>query len=131
MKISITLKTLIAIIVLMLVAVISFNSGYLKSQLDDSKYSDRYTVSVEETLSPEELAEIEEMLAAEDKLMVNINTASAEELDKLNGIGPALAERIIQYREENGAFKNKYDIMDVSGIGGGIYDKIRDNICVN
>lgn len=131
MRISITLKTLIMIVTAMLIAVLSFNSGYFKSQLDASKYSDKYTVSVEKTPGPEELAELEAALSAEDKLMVNINTATAEELDKLNGIGPALAERVIQYREEHGAFENKYDIMDVSGIGSGIYEKIKENICVN
>ncbi len=128
MKISIALKTLIIIVALMLVSLVSFSSGYFKSQADNSKYSDKYTVRVERTAGPE--VSVDE-LPAEEKLMVNINTATAEELDKLSGIGPVLAERIIQYRETNGAFEYTYDIMDVSGIGSGIYSKIRDNICVS
>ena len=48
---------------------------------------------------------------------VNINTAGAAELDSLPGIGPALAERIIQYRQTNGLFQNPQDLMNVSGIG--------------
>ncbi|AQS59925.1 ComEA family DNA-binding protein [Desulforamulus ferrireducens] len=48
---------------------------------------------------------------------VNINTASAAELDSLPGIGPALAERIIQYRQTNGLFQEPRDLLNVSGIG--------------
>lgn len=48
---------------------------------------------------------------------VNINTAGAAELDSLPGIGPALAERIIQYRQTNGLFQSAQDLMNVSGIG--------------
>ena len=131
MRISITVKTLIKMAAVLVAVVISFQSGYFKSQLDDSKYSDRYTVSVEKTPSPEELAEMEQTLAVEEKLLININTASAEELEKLPGIGPALAERIIEHREANGSFKRRYDIMDVSGIGAGIYSDIKENICVS
>lgn len=131
MKISITPKTLITIIAFMGVAVLGFNSGYFKSQLDGSRYSDKYIVSVEKVWNSAETAGTEESPETQDGLMVNINTASADELMKLNGIGEKLAERIIKYREENGAFQNRYDIMDVSGIGTGIYDNIRDNICVS
>ena len=48
---------------------------------------------------------------------ININTASAEELVKLDRIGPQYAERIIQYRESNGPFEKPEDIMKVKGIG--------------
>lgn len=59
---------------------------------------------------------------------VNINTASAEELMKLTGIGEKLAARIIAYREENGAFGQPQDITLVPGIGDGIYSKICTDI---
>lgn len=48
---------------------------------------------------------------------VNINTATAEELDELPGIGPALAEAIIQYRTEHGSFASEEELIQVSGIG--------------
>ena len=59
---------------------------------------------------------------------VNINTASAEELMTLTGIGEKLAERIIAYREENGAFEQPQDITLVPGIAEGIYSKICTDI---
>ena len=62
--------------------------------------------------------------------MININTAGAEELQMLSGIGPAKASAIISYREKNGNFLTKEQIMNVSGIGQGTFDKIKDNISV-
>lgn len=55
---------------------------------------------------------------------ININTASAAELDNLPGVGPALAARIIQYRTDNGPFLNPEDLQNVSGIGPKTYEKM-------
>ena len=62
--------------------------------------------------------------------LININTASASELMELNGIGETKAEAIIAYREEHGAFGSTEEIMQVSGIGQGTFDKIKDEITV-
>ncbi|WP_276620768.1 helix-hairpin-helix domain-containing protein [Syntrophomonas wolfei] len=62
---------------------------------------------------------------------VNINKAPASELaDKLNGIGPALSQRIVDYREANGAFEKIEDIKNVSGIGEKKFEAIKEHITV-
>ena len=60
--------------------------------------------------------------------IVKINTASAEDLDTLEGVGPAIAQRIIDYRTENGGFKSVEEIKLVPGIGGKMFEKIKDEI---
>lgn len=62
---------------------------------------------------------------------IDINSAGAEELDLLPGIGPVLAERIVQYREENGDFDEISEIREVSGIGDRIFRKISAYIVAN
>lgn len=57
--------------------------------------------------------------------IININTADISELDKLAGVGPALAQRIIDYREKNGGFKDVNEIKMVSGIGDKLFEKIK------
>lgn len=61
---------------------------------------------------------------------VNINTATLEELTTLPGIGDTRARAIIDYREQNGAFGNIEDIMQVTGIKEKSFSKIKDSICV-
>ncbi|WP_019851247.1 helix-hairpin-helix domain-containing protein [Desulfitobacterium sp. PCE1] len=62
--------------------------------------------------------------------LININTADITELDKLPGIGPVLAERIIQYRTEHGPFLQPEDLKKVSGIGNKTYAKMADLVTV-
>ena len=62
--------------------------------------------------------------------MVNINTADEKELDKLPGIGPAMAKRIVEYRTENGAFQAPEEIKRVKGIGDAKYEKMKDKIAL-
>ncbi len=61
---------------------------------------------------------------------INLNTASQAELETLPGIGPALAENIISYRQEHGPFVIIDEIQNVSGIGPAKFEKIRDLITV-
>ena len=61
---------------------------------------------------------------------VNVNTAGAEELQTLPGVGPATAKAIIAWREENGRFRSVDDLLDVSGIGKATLAKFRDRVSV-
>lgn len=65
------------------------------------------------------------------KVIVNINTASVQELCTIRMIGETKAKAIVNYREKYGAFKDKADIIKVYGIGEKTYEKIKDSICVN
>ena len=67
---------------------------------------------------------------AEEGGKININTASVEELIKLNRIGPKYAERIVQYRETNGPFVKVEDIVMVKGIGPKTLEANKDVITV-
>ena len=62
--------------------------------------------------------------------LININTAGSEELQQISGIGPVTAEKIIRYREENGAFGSVEDITNVSGIGEKTLEKMKPQITV-
>ncbi|MGW8459821.1 helix-hairpin-helix domain-containing protein [Bacillus atrophaeus] len=62
--------------------------------------------------------------------LININTASLEELQAISGVGPSKAEAIIAYREENGKFQAVEDITNVSGIGEKSFEKIKSAITV-
>ena len=67
---------------------------------------------------------------AHDAGLVDINTATQEQLEGLPGIGPAIAGRIIDYRAEHGPFEKIADIVKVSGIGPATFDTIKDLITV-
>jgi competence protein ComEA len=59
---------------------------------------------------------------------VNVNTASVDELATVRGIGPALAERIVEHRKQHGPFKTAEDLLAVKGIGPKLLAKIRDRL---
>ena len=65
-------------------------------------------------------------LPTEEK--ININTATAADLDKLPGVGPAMAARIVEYRNANGLFKDGADLKNVKGLGAAKYEKLKDKI---
>ena len=69
---------------------------------------------------------VENSKSKKDK--ININTASESELETLEGIGASLAEKIVEYREKNGKFKNIEDIKNVTGIGDSKFEVIKNKI---
>jgi competence protein ComEA len=61
---------------------------------------------------------------------VNLNTATAEQLATIPGVGPKMAERILDYRTKNGGFKKVEDLMNVSGVGEKSFLKMKPLITV-
>lgn len=97
----------------------------------DARGSGRYSISA----LPEEAAAVvlresvqPPPASAETAEKLDLNTASAEELARLPGIGEVRAAEIVRYREENGLFAYPEDVMEVYGIGEGIYNEIREYV---
>ena len=69
--------------------------------------------------------------AAEARRVVNVNTADASQLALLPRVGPAVAQRILDFRKENGPFKSTEDLMLVQGIGEKTYQLIKPYVAVS
>jgi len=61
---------------------------------------------------------------------ININTATSDQLEELSGIGPVLAQHILEYRNANGPFKNIEEIKNVKGIGDHTFENIKDKMAI-
>ena len=96
--------------------------------------ADSRSVNQAQVLSDEERIYVpvigEENIVEESDGRININKASKEELMTLPGVGASRADSIIKYREEHGRFQSVEDIMLVSGIKEGLYEKIKDLITI-
>lgn len=68
------------------------------------------------------------LIIEEEMRQISINNANEEQLEMLPGIGPALARRIVEFREKNGEFKKIEDIKKVKGIGEKLFERIKSYI---
>lgn len=116
-------KMLIVIAIILCAFIIGYNAFFVpKINIPAVVYVDNSNKNESENYNLEESG---------DKSSVNINTASADEIEKaLDGIGPSIAQRIVEYRENVSEFKCKQDIKNVKGIGDKLYKKIENNITV-
>lgn len=91
------------------------------------KYSDDKKQPIKITEPKQEDQNIQKTADLQGK-KVNINTATLEDLDKLTGIGPATAQKILDYRNQNGVFKTLENLKSVSGIGESKFEQMKDEI---
>lgn len=92
------------------------------------KYSDEKTEPIK--ITQPNIEDSLQQVKSENSAKINLNTATIDEFDKLEGIGPATAQKIIDYREQNGAFKSIEEIKNVSGIGEGKFETIKEKISI-
>lgn len=83
-----------------------------------------------EVPSKERAEELLEESAQEEKGLIDLNTASKEQLMTLRGIGESKAEDIVNYREQQGGFRTLEELMQIPGIKEGVFEKIKDQITV-
>lgn len=98
------------------------------NQAEKMKDGQQIIVPSKKQVAKKETTDVKDSQSSSGK--ININTASAEELKTLSGIGESKANDIISYREEHGPFKSPEDIMKIQGIKEGIYNKIKDKITI-
>ena len=120
-KESAQIKFLIGIALILAALVIGYNAFYIPDAVPFAKISTDGSAPV-----PSESSEV-----GEEASPVSINRASAEELDTLPGIGPSLAQAILEYREEHGGFSTLEELMEVPGIGEKIFAELKDQIVLN
>lgn len=92
--------------------------------------SDTSNVNLASKIVDEQIIRIPKVASSGFSQIININTATATELDSLPGIGYSTATNIIDYRTNNGLFKAKEEIKLVNGIGDAIYEQIKDLITI-
>jgi competence protein ComEA len=105
-----------------------FAAGGLTADADNSSVNLARELSDGEQIVVFKVGEIAEAGGSAPGGLISINSATAEQLEELPGIGPALSSRIIAYRDANGGFKTKEDLLNVSGIGDSIFAGFTDLI---
>ena len=91
-----------------------------------TKESALATVNLARTVVDGEQIAVGESAHGDSSSRISINSASIDRLQELPGVGPVIAERIVQWREKNGPFQSLDELMEVSGIGPSMIEQIRD-----
>ena len=118
-------KPTVSVLVLITCIFVAFTVGFAVG-----RNLNRAPVRIYQVPAPSTQAATEPSDAPTGPVIVNINTASAADLETLPGIGPVLAARIVAYREENGPFRAPEELSRVKGIGDAKLEEIWDLITV-
>lgn len=103
-------------------------AGGVTTNADDRAYNESIIVTPGVSYYIAPLYAKNDICHTEPLVKVNINTASAEELQTLTGIGQVVSQAIYNYRSQNGLFMYIEEIMQVSGVGNSTFEKIKDYI---
>lgn len=133
-------RILICVALVLCACILGYNAFFVPEVTTPTViYSDTYSASTESSTAFDDKEDkktnieivYDEIQDNNEEDKININTASVEELSEgLYGIGDVMANRIVEYREENGKFSTIDDITNVKGIGEVTFSKIKDDICV-
>jgi competence protein ComEA len=97
-------------------------------QADPTEDADLSGLNPDMVLNDHDVLNIPRQKEPDEPERISINQSDAEELTKLSGIGPSIAQRIVEYRQEHGLFQKTEDLMNVPGIGPAKYDALSDQI---
>ncbi|MEO0071815.1 MAG: helix-hairpin-helix domain-containing protein [candidate division WOR-3 bacterium] len=124
-------KEKLAIIFLASMLALGIGVNYIKTA--KIKQTNKILISLKDTLAestPKDSSANSAYSSPEAASLININTATQKELEALPGIGPVIAQRIIEYRNQVGRFRAKEEILRVKGIGPKKYQAIKDKITI-
>ena len=115
----------------MVIVIYTFDEVKKFNVIEETEHvNQKECIEYNEAITNDSCIEESDIVASEVDVKISINTASIELLMTLPGIGESKAKNIIEYREEKGPFIKITDIMNVTGIGESIFEKIKDYITI-